>query len=203
MTEDLLNIYKKSKKLMPLVHLPVQSGSNKVLKLMNRKHTIEEYLKIYKKLKNINPNIEFSSDFIIGYPQEDEKDFQDTLRLVKNIKFVNSYSFIFSPRPGTVAADLDLIDENQSKVRLEIIQKQLFECQINRNKSFEKKVVSVLVENQMKDKQKLFGRTEHMTSVVFEGDIENIGKIVQVEISSSSQNSLFGKIKKDCNQKVA
>ena len=188
---------------MPLVHLPVQSGSNKVLKLMNRKHTIEEYLKIYKKLKNINPNIEFSSDFIIGYPQEDEKDFQDTLRLVKNIKFVNSYSFIFSPRPGTVAADLDLIDENQSKVRLEIIQKQLFECQINRNKSFEKKVVSVLVENQMKDKQKLFGRTEHMTSVVFEGDIENIGKIVQVEISSSSQNSLFGKIKKDCNQKVA
>ena len=77
---------------MPLVHLPVQSGSNKILKLMNRKHTIEEYLKIYKKLKDINPNIEFSSDFIIGYPQEEEEDFKDTLRLVKNIKFVNSYS---------------------------------------------------------------------------------------------------------------
>jgi len=203
MTEDLLNIYKKSKKLMPLVHLPVQSGSNKVLKLMNRKHTIEEYLKIYRKLKNINPNIEFSSDFIIGYPQEKEEDFQDTLKLVKNIKFVNSYSFIFSPRPGTVAADLDLVDKNQSKARLKIIQKQLFECQINRNKSFEKKVVSVLVENQMKDKSKLFGRTEHMTSVVFDGGIENIGKIVKVKINSSSQNSLFGVIKKNYDQRVA
>ena len=203
MTEDLLNIYKKSKKLMPLVHLPVQSGSNKVLKLMNRKHTIEEYLEIYKKLKDINPNIEFSSDFIVGYPKEEEEDFQDTLKLVKNIKFVNSYSFIFSPRPGTVAAELDLVEKNQSKIRLEIIQKQLFECQINKNKSLEKQVVNVLVENQMKDKIKLFGRTEHMTSVIFDGGIENIGKIVQVEVLSSSQNSLFGKNKKNYNQKVA
>ena len=203
MTEDLLNVYKKSKKLMPLVHLPVQSGSNKILELMNRKHTIEEYLKIYKKLKDINPNIEFSSDFIIGYPQEEEEDFKDTLRLVKNIKFVNSYSFIFSPRPGTVAADLDLVDKSQSKARLEIIQKLLFEYQISKNKSLEQKIVNVLVENQMKDKVKLFGRTEHMTSVIFDGGIENIGKIVQVEISSSSQNSLFGKIKRNYNQKVA
>ena len=203
MTEDLLNVYKKSKKLMPLVHLPVQSGSNKILKLMNRKHTIEEYLKIYKKLKDINPNIEFSSDFIIGYPQEEEEDFKDTLRLVKNIKFVNSYSFIFSPRPGTVAADLDLVDKSQSKARLEIIQKLLFEYQISKNKSLEQKIVNVLVENQMKDKVKLFGRTEHMTSVIFDGGIENIGKIVQVEISSSSQNSLFGKIKRNYNKKVA
>ena len=203
MTEDLLNIYKKSKKLMPLVHLPVQSGSNKVLKLMNRKHTIEEYLKVYKKLKDINPNIEFSSDFIIGYPQEEEEDFQDTLRLVKNIKFVNSYSFIFSPRPGTIAAELNVVNKSQSKTRLEIIQKLLFEYQISKNKSLEKKIVNVLVENQMKDKIKLFGRTEHMTSVIFDGGIENIGKIVQVEISSSSQNSLFGKIKGNYNQKVA
>jgi len=203
MTEDLLNVYKKSKKLMPLVHLPVQSGSNKILELMNRKHTIEEYLKIYKKLKDINSNIEFSSDFIIGYPQEEEEDFKDTLRLVKNIKFVNSYSFIFSPRPGTVAADLDLVDKSQSKARLEIIQKLLFEYQISKNKSLEQKIVNVLVENQMKDKVKLFGRTEHMTSVIFDGGIENIGKIVQVEISSSSQNSLFGKIKRNYNQKVA
>jgi len=203
MTEDLLNVYKKSKKLMPLVHLPVQSGSNKILELMNRKHTIEEYLKIYKKLKDINSNIEFSSDFIIGYPQEEEEDFKDTLRLVKNIKFVNSYSFIFSPRPGTVAADLDLVDKSQSKARLEIIQKLLFKYQISKNKSLEQKIVNVLVENQMKDKVKLFGRTEHMTSVIFDGGIENIGKIVQVEISSSSQNSLFGKIKRNYNQKVA
>jgi tRNA-2-methylthio-N6-dimethylallyladenosine synthase len=203
MTDDLINVYKKSKKLMPLVHLPVQSGSNKILKLMNRKHTIEEYLKIYEKLKDINSNIEFSSDFIIGYPQEKEEDFKDTLKLIENIKFVNSYSFIFSPRPGTVAADLELIDKNKSQMRLEVVQKQLFKHQKNKNKSLEKKVVNVLVENRMKDKVKLFGRTEHMTPVIFDGNIENIGKIVQVDITSSSQTSLFGKIKQNYKQKVA
>jgi len=203
MTEDLINVYKKSNKLMPLVHLPVQSGSNKILQLMNRKHTIEKYLKTYEKLKKINPNIEFSSDFIIGYPQENEEDFYDTLKLIKKIKFINSYSFIFSSRPGTVAADLDLVDKNKSQRRLKIIQKKLFQYQINKNKSLEKKIVNVLVENQMKDKVKLFGRTEHMTPVIFDGTIGNIGKIVQVEISTSSQTSLFGKIKKNYNKKVA
>jgi len=133
MTDDLIDVYKKSNKLMPLVHLPVQSGSNKILKLMNRKHTIEEYLKIYDKLKNINPHIEFSSDFIIGYPEENDDDFKNTMKLVKKIKFINSYSFVFSPRPGTIAASLDLVDEKKSKKRLEIIQKKLFENQkINR-----------------------------------------------------------------------
>ena len=139
MTEDLINVYKKSNKLMPLVHLPVQSGSNKILQLMNRKHTIEEYIKICEKLKKINSNIEFSSDFIIGYPQENEKDFNDTLKLIKKIKFINSYSFIFSSRPGTVAAELGLVDKNKSQERLQLIQKKLFEYQINKNKSLEKK----------------------------------------------------------------
>ena len=203
MTEDLIEVYKNSQKLMPLVHLPVQSGSNKILHLMNRKHTIEEYLEIWKKLKKINPNIEFSSDFIIGYPQEEEKDFKDTLKLIKNIKFINSYSFIFSPRPGTVANDLDLIDKNKLKKRLDIVQKELFKNQINKNKLLEKKIVSVLVENQMKDRAKLFGRTEYMTPVIFDGNIDYIGKIVEVEITSSSKTSLFGKIKEQYSQKVA
>jgi len=203
MTEDLINVYKNSNKLMPLVHLPVQSGANKILKLMNRKHTVEEYLKIYEKLKNINSNIEFSSDFIIGYPEENDEDFKDTIELIKKIKFTNSYSFIFSPRPGTAAADLDLVDKKKSKERLEIIQKKLFENQIKKNKSLENTVVNVLVENQMKDKKKLFGRTEYMTSVNFEGTLENIGKIVQVKITDSNQNSLFGKLKKSYKQKVA
>ena len=203
MTEDLLNVYKKSNKLMPLVHLPVQSGSNKILNLMNRKHTVEEYLKIYEKLKKINSNIEFSSDFIIGYPEENDEDFKDTMELIKKIKFINSYSFIFSPRPGTVAADLDLLDKNKSKKRLEIIQKKLFENQIEENKSLENTAVSVLVENQMKDGIKLFGRTEYMTSVIFDGSLENIGKVVQVKITSSNQNSLFGKLIEVYKKKVA
>ena len=203
MTDDLINVYKKSNKLMPLVHLPVQSGSNKILRLMNRKHTIEEYLIIYEKLKKINSNIEFSSDFIIGYPEENDEDFKDTMELIKKIKFINSYSFVFSPRPGTVAEDLDLIDKNKSKQRLEIIQKKLFNNQIEKNKSLETTVVNVLVENRMKDGIKLFGRTEFMTSVIFDGGLENIGKIVQVEITKSNQNSLFGKLKENYKQKVA
>ena len=203
MTEDLIEIYKTSSKLMPLVHLPVQSGSNKILELMNRKHTIEEYLKIYEKLKEINPKIKFSSDFIIGYPKESEDDFDKTIKLIEKIEFINSYSFIFSPRPGTVAANLDLVDKEISQKRLEIIQKRLFENQININKSLEKKVLNVLVENRMKDGKKLFGRTEHMTGVIFEGSSEHIGKIAQVEITKGNQNSLFGKIKVNYNQKVA
>ena len=96
MTEDLVEIYKYSKKLMPLIHLPVQSGSDKILNLMNRKHTIKEYLKTFERLKKINPLIEFSSDFIIAYPGEEEKDFRETLNLIEDVKFINSYSFILS-----------------------------------------------------------------------------------------------------------
>jgi len=203
MTDDLIDVYQKSKKLMPLVHLPVQSGSNRILKLMNRKHTIEEYLKVYEKLKKINSNIEFSSDFIIGYPEENDDDFMHTIKLIKKIKFINSYSFIFSPRPGTVAADLELVNKKKSKERLKMIQKKLFENQVNKNKSLVGKIVNVLVENKMKDGIKLFGRTEYMTSVIFDGSSDYIGKIVQVEIISSNQNSLFGIIKENYKQKVA
>ena len=96
---------------MPLVHLPVQSGSNKILKLMNRNHSIEHYLETFNKLKEINSKIEFSSDFIIAYPGEENQDFEDTLSLIKKVKFINSYSYIFSPRPGTVSENLDLIDK--------------------------------------------------------------------------------------------
>ena len=203
MTEDLINIYKISKKLMPLIHLPVQSGSNNILSLMNRKHTIEDYLLVYKKLKKINKNIEFSSDFIIGYPGESNQDHNDTLELLNKVNFINSYSFIYSPRPGTAAANLGTIDKKVAEKRLKIIQNQLFKNQISRNKSFEGQIVEVLVENKMKDKIKLFGRTEHMVSVIFNGSVKNIGKIVQVKINSSNQNSLFGTIIEIQNKKVA
>ena len=203
MTEDLINFYKISNKLMPLVHLPVQSGSNKILELMNRKHTIEEYLLIHKKLKMINKNIEFSSDFIIGYPGEEDEDFEKTMDLINKIKFINSYSFIYSPRPGTSAANLEVVDNDKTKKRLEIIQKKLFENQLERNKSLENTVINVLVENRMKDGVKLFGRKEFMTSVIFDGSEENIGNIVQVKITGSNQNSLFGILKENYNKRVA
>ena len=203
MTEDLIEAYKTSKKLMPLVHLPVQSGSNKILASMNRKHSIEEYLSTFDKLKEINPNIEFSSDFIIGYPGEEDQDFKDTIRLIERIKFINSYSFIFSPRPGTVAENLELIEKKISIERLEKIQNILFENQIRMNKSLEGKVIDVLVENLTEDKNKAFGRSEYMTSVIFNGKKNDIGKIVQVRIKDSNRNTLFGEVITNSDQKVA
>jgi len=203
MTEDLIECYSKSKKLMPFVHLPIQSGSNKILKLMNRKHKVEDYISTYEKLKKINPNIEFSSDFIIGYPGENDKDFKNTFNLIKKIRFINSYSFIFSPRPGTTASNLELIDEKITKERLKIVQEKLFSHQKEKNKSLENKSINVLVENKIDDQNKLFGRSEHMTSVIFGGDKNLIGKIVSVKIKSSNQNSLFGEINLKNNFKAA
>jgi tRNA-2-methylthio-N6-dimethylallyladenosine synthase len=203
MSDDLIEVYKYSKKLMPLVHLPVQSGSNKVLDLMNRKHTISEYYKIYDQLKKINSNIQFSSDFIIGYPGEDEEDFNDTFELIQKIKFINSYSFIFSPRPGTVAADLKLIDKKISMERLEKIQSQLYDNQMHMNKSLEDKTINVLVENLTEDATQVFGRSEYMTSVIFNGKKDDVGKIVPVKIIKSNRSTLFGERDFNSNQKVA
>ena len=203
MTEDLIEVYKDSKKLMPLVHLPVQTGSDRVLNLMNRKHTIKDYINIYNKLRKINSSIKFSSDFIIAYPGETEEDFNFTYNLIKEIKFINSYSFIFSPRPGTIASNLDLIDRKISHKRLEKIQELLSNNQIQINKSIENKIIDVLVENQTEDKKKLFGKSEYMTSVIFDGDKKNIGKVVKVRIIRSNRNTLIGEISENFNQKVA
>lgn len=203
MTEDLIDVYKNSEKLMPLVHLPVQSGSDKILELMNRKHTIKDYLHIFEKLKNINNKIEFSSDFIIGYPGEKEEDFKNTLSLIETVNFINSYSFIFSARPGTVAFDLELTDKKTSIQRLEKIQNKLYENQINRNKLFKNQTINVLVENLTDDKNQTFGRSEYMTSVVFNGNKEHIGKIVPVKINKFNRTTLFGEIVEDLDKKVA
>ena len=203
MSDDLIETYGISKKLMPLVHLPVQSGSDKVLELMNRKHTIKEYFNIYQKLKEINPLIKFSSDFIIGYPGENEKDFHASLNLIKEIKFINSYSFIYSPRPGTAASKLKLIDRKITQNRLKIIQEKLFNQQTEINKSLENSVVNVLVENKTIKNDKFFGRSEYMTSVIFNGNDEDVGKIVKVKINKSNQNTLFGEIIRKPKLKVA
>ncbi len=196
MTDDLIECYKKNKKLMPFVHLPIQSGSDRILKLMNRKHKVEDYLDIYYKIKKLNPEVEFSSDFIIGYPGETEKDFSETMALLEEIRFVNSFSFIFSPRPGTTAANLEIVDKEISKKRLIIIQEKLFKNQKVLNKSMEDKNIEVLVENKMTDQNKLFGRNRYLSAVIFEGNKNNIGNLVDVKINKSNQNTLFGEVGK-------
>ena len=149
-TDDLIEAHKKCKKLMPLIHLPVQSGSNKILKAMNRKHTVEDYLEIVKKLIKVKPEIKFSSDFIIGYPGETNDDFNKTVELMTKIGFINSFSFIFSARPGTPAFKLNKINEKDAKNRLIEFQRVAETIKNNYRKNLAKKTVNVLFENKMR-----------------------------------------------------
>ena len=195
MTADLIDCYSTSKKLMPFIHLPIQSGSDRILKLMNRKHQVEDYLDIHSKLIKINPSIKLSSDFIIGYPGEEKSDFDQTLKLIKEIKFINSFSFIYSSRPGTKASKFKALNSTVSKDRLIELQSQLFQNQIDHNKSLVNKSIEVLVENKIPKQNKYFGRNVFFNSVIFDGNETDIGKIVSVNVENSNQNSLFGRAK--------
>ena len=192
MSEDLINCYSDCKKLMPFLHLPVQSGSDKILKSMNRKHNRKYYLSVIEKLKNVNKDIKISSDFIVGYPGETEKDFNDTIELVKKIGFVNSYSFIFSPRPGTLAAEKKLNNLTESKKRLNKLQKILENYQTEDNKKYLQKYCKVLIENKLNNQEKYFGRTKYMTPVIFESDNCQPGELIDVKITSFNHRNLFG-----------
>jgi len=193
-SEDLIQVHKYCEKLMPLIHLPVQSGSNKILKNMNRKHTIEEYLEIIKKLKSIKSNVKFSSDFIIGYPGETEDDFEKTIELMKEVKFINSYSFLYSARPGTPAFNLDKIDENIAKERLFLFQNLSKKIKTEYRENLLSKTMTVLFENETKEKNKYFGRDEYFNSVIVESNENLVNKIKKIKIIKINQNTLFGEI---------
>jgi len=193
-SEDLIQVHKYCEKLMPLIHLPVQSGSNKILKNMNRKHTIEEYLEIIKKLKSIKSNVKFSSDFIIGYPGEMEDDFEKTIELMKEVKFINSYSFLYSARPGTPAFNLDKIDENIAKERLFLFQNLSKKIKTEYRETLLSKTMTVLFENETKEKNKYFGRDEYFNSVIVESNENLVNKIKKIKIIKINQNTLFGEI---------
>jgi tRNA-2-methylthio-N6-dimethylallyladenosine synthase len=197
MTDDLINCYRDCEKLMPILHLPIQSGSDKILRLMNRKHTIEYYLSIIEKLKKANQNIKISSDFIIGYPEETEKDFNHTIDLIKKIGFINSYSFIYSPRPGTPAAEKKLNNLEENKIRLKNLKNILGKYQLQNNQKYLSYSCEVLIENKLNNKEKYFGRDKFMIPVKFESNNCRPGQIVDVYISSFDENGLFGSHKID------
>ena len=192
MTEDLINCYKDCEKLMPMLHLPIQSGSNKILKSMNRKHDTEFYLSIVQKLKSINSEIKISSDFIIGYPGEIERDFNDTINLIKKVDFINSYSFIFSPRPGTPSNGKKLNNLSVNKERLKKIQNLLEDLQFINNQKYVNKYCEVLVENKLSNQSNFFGRTKYMIPVIIESDNCKPGEIINVKIGSFDKRKLFG-----------
>ena len=192
MTDDLIETYSHSKKLMPFLHLPVQTGSNKLLKLMNRKHDKDFYLNIISKLKKINANIEFSSDFIIGYPGETEKDFNESLDLLMEVKFIQTYSFIYSARPGTPAYNFKLNTLNNNKKNLSKFQKISNEIKNTYRKNLIGKNVKTLFENKMNEPNKYFGRDEYSNSVVVESENNMVGKTVEIKINKINNQTLFG-----------
>jgi len=192
MSEDLIDCYKSCEKLMPFLHLPIQSGSDRILKLMNRKHDKKYYLEIIEKLKTANKNIKFSSDFIVGYPGETEKDYRNTIDIMEKVGFINSYSFNFSPRPGTPAANNKVNDMEINKKRLKNLQSILENLQFKNNKKYLGEFCEVLVENKLAGQEKFFGRTKFMTPVIFDSNNCKNGEVVNVKINSFNKNNLFG-----------
>ena len=193
MSDDLINLHSTNKKLMPFLHLPVQSGSSNILRKMNRKYDTDYYIKIIERLKTVNPKIEISSDFIIGYPGETDSDFKKTLNLVDQIKFTQSYSFIYSPRPGTKSAvEKDETSLQIKKERLTILQERLKEIQFEFNKSFCGKSTDVLIENQsVSNPEYFFGRTPFMQSVYIKSQKMNPGEVKNVNISTCNHKNLY------------
>ncbi|MBM3590158.1 MAG: tRNA (N6-isopentenyl adenosine(37)-C2)-methylthiotransferase MiaB [Alphaproteobacteria bacterium] len=221
MNDDLINAHRDIEKLMPFLHLPIQSGSNSVLKAMNRKHSRQDYFKIIEKLRKVRPDMGLSSDFIVGFPNESEKDFYDTIDLVEKIGFTQCYSFKYSPRQGTPSADSNnQVAENIKDERLAILQKLLTNQQIEFNLKFEKTTMPVLFEKEApksnkksKDKNQyekteilgktqIWGKSPWLQSVVVElkhdeDGAQIINKIKNVEIIKSRPSSLMAKLIKD------
>ncbi len=203
MTDSLIRAHGDVQKLMPFLHLPVQSGSDKVLKLMNRKHKAELYYDIIQKLRARCPDIALSSDFIVGFPGETDQDFEDTMTLVKDIEYIYAYSFKYSPRPGTPAASMNgLVHEKVKTERLARLQALLNQQQHGFNKATEGKTIPVLFERYSAEKNQLHGRSPHNQAVHVYGPENMVGRIADVAIISGGPNSLNGQLINDNDYKT-
>lgn len=193
-TDDFLELYGKLDKLMPQLHLPIQSGSDKVLKDMNRHYDIEKYMYIVDKVKQIRPDISLSTDIIVGYPTETEEDFEKTLDIVKKVRYDSAFTFIFSPRPNTPAAKLKEIDDSILKDRFNRLTDLMNNIQLENHEGTIGNRYEVLVESYNETEHTLEGRNPYGRLVVFEGDREDIGKIVDVEIEKINTFTSFGRM---------
>jgi len=193
MSDDLIAIHGSEKKLMPFLHLPVQSGSDNVLKRMNRKHGRDQYFEIVEKLLKARPDLTMSSDFIVGFPDESDADFEDTMDLIRRVNYSLVYSFKYSPRPGTPAAtDEKQIPEEVKQLRLARLQALVHEKQTAFNESFVGKTIPVLFDRMGKNDGQILGKSEYMQSVYVSADAKMIGQIANVKITGGFLNSLAG-----------
>ncbi|EMT6383243.1 tRNA (N6-isopentenyl adenosine(37)-C2)-methylthiotransferase MiaB [Providencia rettgeri] len=195
-TDDIIEVYRDTPELVSFLHLPVQSGSDRVLTMMKRAHTALEYKAIIRKLREARPGILISSDFIVGFPGETTEDFEKTMKLIADVNFDMSYSFVYSARPGTPAADLpDDVTEDEKKQRLYLLQQRINQQALSFSRQMVGTIQRILVEGtSRKNVMELSGRTENNRVVNFEGTPDMIGKFVDVEIVDVYTNSLRGKV---------
>jgi tRNA-2-methylthio-N6-dimethylallyladenosine synthase len=194
MTDSLIKVHKTNHKLMPFLHLPIQSGSDKILKDMNRKHTVDSYKKIVDKLRNERPDIALSSDFIVGYPNETDRDFEDTMKFIDDVEFVIAYSFMYSQRPGTPAQKKDNVPLADKKARLTAIQSLLKEQQKKFNKSFVGSNMEILFEKKGRYQDQYIGRSIYNQSVFTKNNKNLINTIENVKILNSTDFALESSI---------
>lgn len=193
MSDDLIAIHGSEPKLMPYLHLPVQAGSDEVLRRMNRKHKRDLYFEIIEKLRAVRPDIAMTSDFIVGFPDESDKDFEDTMDLIRRVNYASAYSFKYSPRPGTPASvDEKQVPEEVKQERLARLQGLIHEQQTAFNESFIGKTIPVLFDRTGKFEGQLLGKSEYMQSVYTTSNADLLGKIVPVKITGGFLNSLSG-----------
>lgn len=193
--DDLIACHRDLGQLMPYLHLPVQSGSDKILKAMNRRHDRKLYLEVIEKLKKANDKLRFSSDFIVGFPGESDEDFNKTLSLVREVEYIQAFSFKYSRRPGTPAAVMPgQVEEKVKKERLDILQKLLFDYQTKFNEDSVGKVFAVLFEQKGRHKGQLIGRTPYMQNLHAKADDNMLNKIVEVRVTGATTNSLSGEV---------
>ena len=194
MNHKLISSFRDVEKLQPYLHLPIQSGSNKVLKNMNRNYSSEEYVEIISELKSIRPDIAISGDFIVGFPGETEDDFNKTEEIIKKIGYAHAYSFKYSPRPGTPAGQMEnQIDEKIKSNRLQRLQDEIKRSMYKYNKRFLNENLQVLVEKETSPGY-FSGRSPYLQSIHFQSDSPCIGNIVDVKVSKVNENSLSGEI---------
>lgn len=194
MTDDLIDAHANCPKLMPYLHLPVQSGSNKILKRMNRSHTAETYVDLINRVRKARPDILISGDFIVGFPEETDDDFADTMELIRVVQYGQSYSFKYSVRPGTPAAERMQVPEDKKNIRLQELQKLLSEQQKTVQEDMIGRTVTVLFEKTGRQSGQVVGKSDYLHAVHVPGDQNKVGLLESVLITGSNTNSLQGKI---------
>ncbi|MEG0686864.1 MAG: tRNA (N6-isopentenyl adenosine(37)-C2)-methylthiotransferase MiaB, partial [Erysipelotrichales bacterium] len=195
-SDEMIDVIAKYDNIMPFIHLPVQSGNNDILKIMNRQYTVEDYRLLYDKIKAAKPNVSFSTDVIVGYPNESEEQFQDTLELMEYCKFDNAFTFVYSPRSGTPAAKMDdNVPLEVKQERLQRLNKVVNKHMSSRSLRFDQEVLKVLVEGPSKKNDEfLSGYTEHNKLVNFKGDKSLIGQIIELKIVEVKTWSMSGEM---------